>query len=214
MIRFALAVLAALASFGAAFAQDAEIVNSAAKSDRAPQTMTLEYRLNDSLMQLAQANPIDSRPAISMTPDAPLRVTNDPVIVHTGTLAGNILEWMAAVLGPVLAGFAANWLLALAANLRLANTDKLRARLQNMIENAVAYFAEKAANDMKGRGDVEIKNTIAAQVIGYTQTHGAETIKALGIDPTSPKAEEAIRARIAAVVAPVLPKSAVAVTPS
>ena len=50
------------------------------------------------------------------------------------------------------------------------------------------------------------QDAIVAQAVAYTQEHGAETIKALGLDPQSGAAVEAIKAHIETAIAdPMVP---------
>ncbi len=62
--------------------------------------------------------------------------------------------------------------------------------------------------------DISVQNQVIQDAVAYTQTHAAETIKALGLDPESGQAVQAIRARIAtAIVDPSTPTNPV-ITPA
>jgi hypothetical protein len=51
-----------------------------------------------------------------------------------------------------------------------------------------------------------VKSQVISDAIAYTQEHGKDTIKALGLDASDPKAVEAIRARIqTAIIDPLTP---------
>ncbi len=116
--------------------------------------------------------------------------------ISVGTLAGAILNWIMVAFGPVIGGMVV-WILVRVLNkLGIQATDAMRARLQEIVINGLNAGAKNATEQLQGRGQVEIKNAVVAQAVAYTQVHGAETIKALGIDPQSGSAVEAIKARI------------------
>jgi hypothetical protein len=121
--------------------------------------------------------------------------------ISVGTLAGQFLAWiMVAFSGPI--GGLAVWIMVrVLKNLGITASDAMRARLQEIVVNALNVSAPKVQADLAGRGQVEIKNAVVAQAVAYTQAHGADTIKALGLDPTSGAAVEAIKARIETAIA-------------
>lgn len=131
--------------------------------------------------------------------------TTGPVSSNTtisvGTLAGQVLAWIAAAFaGPI--GAMIVWVLVrVLKKLGIDATDALRARLQEIIVNGLNVSAKAAQERLKGQGQVEIKNAAVQNTVAYVQEHGADTIKALGLDPESGDAVEAIKARIETAIA-------------
>lgn len=74
--------------------------------------------------------------------------------------------------------------------------------------------AQEAADKLRGKATIDVKNEVALRALEYAQTHGAETIKALGLAPNGGQAIEAIKARIEAAIAdPATPTPAVVANP-
>ena len=132
---------------------------------------------------------------------APAPVIVKPTVVETGTIAGEVLTWVTTVFGglisTVLTGLLVRWLQK--ANIDL--TEAQRDKLQGIIVNGLNLGAAQAQKDLAGKGDVEIKNQAVAFAIDYVKAHGADTLKALGADPNSPKFQQAVRARIETAIA-------------
>ena len=124
-----------------------------------------------------------------------------PTVIDTGTYAGQALTWAVATFGSTVGAALTALLLRYLKNAGIAGADLLRNRLQEIIVNGLNAGAKAAADQLAGRGKVEVQNAIVAHAVMYAQDHGADTLKALGFDPTSPKAVEAIKARIATAVA-------------
>jgi len=116
--------------------------------------------------------------------------------IDVGTYAGQALMWIAAVFSPIIGTVLTKWLLQLAANAGVQGTELLRSKLQDMIVNGLNAGAQAAADKLKDKDQIEVKNAVVAWTVQYVQAHGADTLKQLGLDPTSPQAIEAIRARI------------------
>ena len=116
--------------------------------------------------------------------------------IDVGTYAGQALMWIAAVFSPIIGTVLTKWLLQLAANAGVQGTELLRSKLQDMIVNGLNAGAQAAADKLKDKDQIEVKNAVVASTVQYIQAHGADTLKQLGLDPTSPQAIEAIRARI------------------
>jgi hypothetical protein len=94
--------------------------------------------------------------------------------------------------------------------LGIVATEALRARLQEVVINGLNFGAQEAEKHLEGKGQVEIKSQIVQTAVAYTQDHAADTIKALGLDPQSGKAVEAIKARIETAIAdPIAPTPAI-----
>lgn len=119
-----------------------------------------------------------------------------PAAVPTGDYAGDALKWVAATFGTTIGAALTAWLMRLLKNAGVQGTELLRAKLQDVVVNGLNLAAKEAADHLQGKGTVEVKNEIAARAVEYAQQHGAETLKALGVDPTSAAAVEAIKARI------------------
>lgn len=121
--------------------------------------------------------------------------------ISVGTLAGDVLQWIMVAFGPVIGSIVVWILVRVLKKLGIDATDALRARLNDIVINGLNIGAKQLQGRLDGKGQVEIKNEVAAAAIAYTQAHGADTIKALGLDPTSGAAVEAIKARIETVIA-------------
>lgn len=178
---------------------------------------------------LAQAPVTLPMPAVAATPDTPVTVaspatqntvtTTGPVSSNTtisvGTLGGQVLTWLAAAFGSVLASVFTAWGIRLFKLAGVQISDAARARLQEIILNGLNAGAKQVSQDLDGKAPVQVKNAVVAQAIAYTQAHGAESIKALGLDPQSGEAVEAIKARIETAIAdPTVPTPAVLDAPA
>lgn len=141
--------------------------------------------------QLAQANP-----TTTVKTDAP--VTTTTTTVKGGGWAAAILEWIQVALLPTLGAVAIAVLLKIFAYFGIQTTEVQRNQLQDIIVNGLNSAASKAATDLRSTAklDFTVKSQIVNDAIKYAQDHGAETIKALGLDPQSGDAVEAIKARI------------------
>jgi hypothetical protein len=124
-----------------------------------------------------------------------------PTVIDTGTYAGQALTWVVTTFGATIGAALTALLIRMLKNAGIAGAELLRARLQEIIVNGLNAGAKAATEQLAGRGKVEVQNAIVAHAIVYAQNHGADTLKALGLDPTSPQAVEAIKARIATAVA-------------
>jgi hypothetical protein len=158
----------------------------------------------------AQSQPVIYPPGVT-TPPAGTIVASPPVTQNTvtttgpvksettisiGTLAGSILNWIMVAFGPVIGSMVVWILVRVLKKLGIDATDALRYRLQEIVVNGLNAGAKSATESLQGRDQITIKNAVVQQAIAYTQVHGAETIKALGLDPQSGKTVEAIKARI------------------
>ena len=147
-------------------------------------------------------------PASAPTPEAATQntiTTTAPVTsnttISTGTVAGTVLTWAATAFGGVLTGAITTLIYRLFNEAGIRMSDAARARLQEIVVNGLNIGAKIAAENLAGKGQVEVKNEVVAQAVAYTQAHGAATIKTLGLDPTSGAAVEAIKARIETAIA-------------
>lgn len=136
--------------------------------------------------------------------------TTAPVISETtisfGTIAGEVLKWIASAFGVALGSVGTVYLVRLMKLAGVEVTEAMRGQLQTIVVNGLNSAAANSADRLRGRNPIEVKNAIVNDAIRYTQSHGAETIKALGLDPQSGAAVEAIKARIeTAIVDPATP---------
>jgi hypothetical protein len=129
------------------------------------------------------------------TPTAPAEVTTT---VKGGTLAAQVLEWLQVAFGTALATFALGVLYKIMNYFGIQTTDLQRQQLQSIVVHGINNAAARAEVSLRGNPelDIQVKNKIIADAIDYTQRHAPETIRALGFDPNSGEAVEAIRARI------------------
>lgn len=126
--------------------------------------------------------------------------TTGPVTSETkisvGTIAGEAVMWVASVFGTTIGAALTALIWRLLKNAGIAGNDLLRQRLQGMIVNGLNAGAREVSDSLKDKGQIEIKNDVVAKAVVYVQEHGKDTLKQLGIDPTSNEAVEAIKARI------------------
>jgi hypothetical protein len=130
--------------------------------------------------------------------------------ISVGSLAGEVLQWLAAAFGVPIGGLLTAWLYRLFKLAGVQVSDGLRSKLQEIIVNGLNAGAKVEAANMQGKDQIAIKNAVVQQAVVYAQAHGADTIKALGLDPQSGAAVEAIKARIETAIAdPTVPTPAV-----
>lgn len=116
--------------------------------------------------------------------------------IETGTLAGQAILWVGSVFGTTIGAALTALILRMMKNAGFAGSEMLRQKLQDMIVNGLNAGAQAAADKLKNKGDIDVKNAVVASTVEYVQAHGADTLKQLGIDPNSNAAVEAIKARI------------------
>jgi hypothetical protein len=139
--------------------------------------------------------PAVAAPATQNTITTTAPVTSSTTI-DVGTYAGQALMWVASTFGVVIGGALTKLILQWAKNAGFVGSEILRQKLQDMIVNGMNAGAREAADSLKDKAQIEVKNAVVASTVQYVQAHGADTLKQLGIDPTSPIAVEAIKARI------------------
>lgn len=131
-------------------------------------------------------------------------------IISVGTIGSQVLQWVMSVFGALLgtAGLALLMRMFTAAGLKIS--DAARVRLQEIVVNGLNAGAAQLEDQMRGRGQIAIKNAVVAKAVTYVQDHGVETLNQLGIDPKSNMAVDAIKARIETAIAdPMVPTPAV-----
>lgn len=128
----------------------------------------------------------------------PVAIVQQPAQIAVGSIAGDILQWIAVVFGPVISGaavmLATKWLKKWGVDIK----DADRARLDDLIQNGIANAAQAASVNLTAMPPVAVRNQLVASAVEYAKAHGADTLKSLGApDPNDPKVIEALRARAA-----------------
>jgi len=185
--------LAALCAVGAAYAygpSGGSMCTGACMVHRAGET-TFEDRWPQQPKILYAENTVAQ---VTTTTPAPATVT-----VHGGDLAASFLEWLQAVFGAIFAGIGTLILVKIRQYFGLKTSEAQKAALQEIVTNGVNAAAAKAEAALKNNPtlDVNVKNVVAQDAVAYAQSHGAELIKALGLDPNSGDAVDALKARVA-----------------
>lgn len=161
--------------------------------------------------------------AQSSTPAPPVTqnsvTTTGPVTSETtisvGTIAGQTLMVVATAFTGIIGSFLTALIVKLIQAAGIQATDAMRARLQEIVINGLNLAAQEAAGGMKGKATLQVNADIKSRATEYVRLHGAETLKALGVEPTSPQATEAIRAKIeTAITDPQTPTPSVLESPS
>jgi hypothetical protein len=164
----------------------------------------------------AQGNPSDvanyDKPPVvtntqtnTTTPTAPTSVTT---VVKGGSFAADVLEWLKVIFVPIVGGLLVGIAFKVMSFFGVKVEDSNRAQLQSIIVNGLNQAAAKAEGQLRANPklDIDVKSQVISDAIAYTQEHGKDTIKALGLDATDQKAVEAIRARIqTAIIDPLTP---------
>lgn len=131
-------------------------------------------------------------PNTQITTTAP--VTSDTTI-SIGTLAGQVLTWILAVFSVPIGGFVVQIVAKYAAKIGVDLDDTRRERLQEIVVNGLHAAAANIPKSIDGKLPFDVKSKLMADTIRYTQAHGADTLKKLGLKPDSANAQEAITAR-------------------
>ena len=144
---------------------------------------------------LAQPAPVTQNTVTTTGP-----VSSDTTI-SVGTLAGEVLKWVSSVAVTVLGTFGAVLITKVLKRVGMDVSAGLSQQLNETLINGLNNAAANAATQLAGRDPITIKNAIVQNAVRYAQDHRAETIKALGLDPQSGSAVEALKARIATLIA-------------
>lgn len=139
----------------------------------------------------APAQPVATQNTI--TTSGPVTSTTK---IETGTIASQAILWVGSVFGTSIGAALTALLMKLLKNAGFTGNEILRQKLQDMIVNGLNAGAQQAADSLKSKGQIEIKNAVVAKTVAYVQAHGADTLKQLGVDPNSNAAVDAIKARI------------------
>lgn len=142
--------------------------------------------------------------------------TSAPSVVHGGQILADVVAWGGAAFGTALAAVATAGVYRLLQWMGIQVTDGQKAQLQAVVVNGLNAAAARAQTGLKSNAalDIGVQSQVVNDAVRYAQDHAADTIKALGLDPESGQAVEAIRARIAtAIVDPSAPTNPV-ITPA
>jgi hypothetical protein len=142
--------------------------------------------------QRVQAQPV------AVAPGTTVQTTGDVssnTKISVGTLAGEALQSVLAIFALPIGGFISMILFRVfrAAGVNLSTMNE--AKLQDSVNRAVVMFGNAAPRMLDGKINVDVKNNVVRNAIEYVRAHRADTIKALGVDPNSKQAEEALTAR-------------------
>lgn len=145
-------------------------------------------------MVVAQADPA-RKDTTRVETSAPVTSTTT---VKGGNLAAEVIQWIQVAFVPVIGTVVLAVLYKVFGYFGIQTTEMQRAQLQSIIVNGLNAGAAKAQVNLRATDklDFSSKNAIVNDAIAYTQDHAAETIKALGLDPKSGEAVQAIKARI------------------
>jgi hypothetical protein len=123
------------------------------------------------------------------------QVPAETVFIAPATIAAQVLQWVIAAFGSVLASVLVAWILKGLKKVGVDVDETRRARLKEMVVNGLNLAAADAQRRLAaGATRIDVKNQIVSAAISYAQKHGADTIQALGLDPQSGAAVEALRA--------------------
>jgi hypothetical protein len=151
------------------------------------------------LVPMLAADATTSTTTNTDTPTEPSKVTT---IVQGGTWAAAVLDWFKVAMVPVVGTMLVAAFLKLMAYAGIQTTVHQSSQLQNIAINGLNNAMDRAEVSVRTNPNLsfEVKNQIVADAIAYTQDHAKETITAMGMDPQSGKAVEAIRAKILTVI--------------
>ena len=129
--------------------------------------------------------------------------TVTPSVVHGGQILSDIVAWGSTAFGATLATVITAGVYKFLQWMGIQVTDGQKAQLQAITVNGINAAAAKAGVSLSADKslDVNVRNQVIMDAVAYTQDHAADTIKALGLDPKSGQAVEAIKARIATAIA-------------
>jgi Spy/CpxP family protein refolding chaperone len=131
------------------------------------------------------------------------QVAPAPEPVHGGQILADVVAWGEAAFGTAIATVATAAIYRAMKWMGIQVTDGQKAQLQAVVVNGLNDAAARAQVSLKSNAalDVNVQQQVIREAVRYTQSHAADTITALGLDPNSGSAVEAIRARIATAIA-------------
>lgn len=153
----------------------------------------------------AQAPPAGGTAGVTNTVQTTGPVTADTKI-SVGTLAGEVLTWLAAAFSVPVGGLLTGWLLRLFKSAGLDATKQMSDQLNAVLVNGLNDAARNGALLSSGKLNVTVKDPIVASAIQYALDRQPDTLKALGLDPTDGATVNVLRAKIATLAAdPTIP---------
>jgi hypothetical protein len=154
-----------------------------------------EVSFNDRFTAVDYTTPVPHPMGIGVS-SAPTTTTTT---ISGGDLAAQIIEWLKLAFGTVIAGIGTQIIIKIRTYFGILTTDAQKAQLQALAVNAVNAAASKAEDTLRANPhlDIDVKNAVVQDAVSYVQAHGSDVIKALGLDPKSGDAVDAIKARIA-----------------
>lgn len=130
-------------------------------------------------------------------------IADDGTTIHGGQILANVLAYVGSAFGVAFAGLVTAVVYKVLGKLGVEVTAQQKEALNSVIVNGLNDASAKAQASVGSNAalDLNVKSQIVASAVAYTQTHAADTIKALGLDPQSGQAVQAIRARMTTLVA-------------
>lgn len=143
----------------------------------------------------AQSKTVTLPATTSIETSSPVTTTT---VVKGGGVIADVIEWLKVAFGGALAAATTGLIIRGMTWFGVQTTTAMRAQLQGIIVNGINQAADKVSAEVKNdpRFSIDVKNQVVADTIAYTRAHGAETMKALGLDPASGEAVTIIKARI------------------
>ena len=144
-------------------------------------------------LYLAQAT--TSTTTQTKTPTEPASVTTT---VKGGTLAADVLQWIQVALLPAIGAAVIGLIIRGMSLIGIATTSQQSDQLKKIAVEGLNAAFSALENKLRSNSnlDINVKSQVMADAIAYTQDHAKETLSAMGLDPQSGKAVEAIRAKI------------------
>jgi len=148
----------------------------------------------------AAPTPVQAPAATQNTITTTAPVSSETTI-SVGSLAGQALDWAFIAFGGVLTTFLTRLFIKLAAEAGVRITKGLSDQINEALLNGLNHGESELSAELQGKDPITIKNAIVASAVEYAQTHRADAIEKLGLNPQSGAAVQSLRARIATLVA-------------
>jgi len=123
-----------------------------------------------------------------------------PYSFDAGTAMASFVNWLWVAFGGTIVTALALIAQKVLRWLGVQTNQAMNDRLMEAIRNGMNDAAAKAQTDLTGKFPIAVKNQIIAQGIEYAKAHQAQTITALGLDPKTGEATEALRAKAETVI--------------
>lgn len=122
-------------------------------------------------------------------------------VFSIGTVAGEIMTWLAAAFSIPIGALLTAWLLRLFKVAGLEATKQMSEELNKVLVNGLNDAAYNGARLTEGKLPVAVKDPIVASAISYAIDRAPATMKGLGLDPNDGETVKVLRARIATLAA-------------